>query len=103
MTKPRADKQQAGFGMSWVFIATTVFLTECVARQAAGAFALGNMLRNPGAAVAAVVIPSLVARMGHGWCFTGLALLDLVLVGSAVMSKIPSLLSNGSSLEMKRC
>ncbi|GAB1321088.1 Dityrosine transporter 1 [Madurella fahalii] len=74
-----------GFGMNWVFVTTTAFLTECVAQQAAGAFALGNMLRSPGAAVAAAIIPSLVARMGSGWCFTGLALLDLVLVGSAVV------------------
>ncbi|KAK4120223.1 major facilitator superfamily transporter [Parathielavia appendiculata] len=74
-----------GFGMNWVFVTTTAFLTECVAQQAAGAFALGNLLRNPGAAVAAVIIPSLVSRMGSGWCFTGLGLLDLVVVGSAVM------------------
>lgn len=76
-----------GFGMNWVFVTTTAFLTECVAQQAAGAFALGNMLRSPGAAVAAAIIPSLVARMGSGWCFTGLALLDLVLVGSAVIGR----------------
>ncbi|KAI1082064.1 major facilitator superfamily transporter [Whalleya microplaca] len=74
-----------GFGMNWVFVATTAFLTECVAQQAAGAFALGNMLRNPGAAIAALILPSLVSRMGSGWCFTGLALLDLVMVGSAVI------------------
>lgn len=77
----------AGFGMNWVFVTTTVFLTECVAQQAAGAFALGNMLRNPGAAIAAVIIPSLVAKMGSGWCFTGMALLDLCLVGPAVIGK----------------
>ena len=73
--------------MNWVFVTTTAFLTECVAQQAAGAFALGNMLRNPGAAIAAVIIPSLVSRMGSGWCFTGLALVDLVLVGSAVVGE----------------
>lgn len=73
--------------MNWVFVTTTAFLTECVAQQAAGAFALGNMLRNPGAAIAAVIIPSLVSRMGSGWCFTGLALLDFVLVGSAVLGR----------------
>jgi hypothetical protein len=71
--------------MNWVFVTTTAFLTECVAQQAAGAFALGNLLRNPGAAIAAVIVPSLVARMGAGLCFTGLALVDLVLVGSAVI------------------
>ena len=77
----------AGFGMNWVFVTTTAFLTECVAQQAAGAFALGNMLRNPGAAIAAVIIPTLVTKMGSGWCFTGLAILDLVLVGSAVIGE----------------
>ncbi|KAK0736371.1 major facilitator superfamily transporter, partial [Apiosordaria backusii] len=74
-----------GFGMNWVFVTTTAFLTECVAQQAAGAFALGNLLRNPGAAIASVITPTLVVKMGSGWCFTGLALLDLLLVGSAVI------------------
>lgn len=73
--------------MNWVFVTTTAFLTECVAQQAAGAFALGNMLRNPGAAVAAVIIPTLVSKMGSGWCFTGLGIVDLVVVGSAVISE----------------
>jgi MFS family permease len=77
-----------GFGMSWVFVATTAFLTECVPQQAAGAFALGNMLRNPAAAIAAVIIPGLVGRMGIGWCFTGLGILDLVAVGSAVIGRL---------------
>ncbi|KAL9106118.1 MAG: hypothetical protein Q9227_008818 [Pyrenula ochraceoflavens] len=75
----------AGFGMSWVFVATNAFLTECIAQQAAAAFALGNMLRNPGAAIGAVIIHPLVVRMGWGWCFTGLSLLDLILVGSSVI------------------
>lgn len=73
--------------MSWVFVATTAFLSECVPQQAAVAFALGNLLRNPGAAVAAVVIPPLISKMGTGWCFTGLGLLDLFMVGSAVIGK----------------
>jgi sugar phosphate permease len=71
--------------MSWVFVSTTSFLTECVPQQAAGAFALGNLLRNPGAAIAAVVIQPLVSRMGWSWCFTGLCILDLVVVGTAVL------------------
>ncbi|VBB87333.1 Putative transporter [Podospora comata] len=74
-----------GFGMNWVFVTTTAFLTECVAQQAAGAFALGNLLRNPGAAIVSVITPTLVAKMGSGWCFTGLAVLDLLLVGTAVI------------------
>lgn len=74
-----------GFGMSWVFVSSTAYLTECVPQQAAGAFALGNMLRNPAAAIAAVLTPPLVREMGIGWFFTGLGLLDLVVVGSAVL------------------
>lgn len=73
--------------MSWVFVATTAFLGECVPLQAAGAFALGNMLRNPGAAIAAVLYPPLVKRMGIAWFFTGFALLDLVVVGSSVLGE----------------
>ncbi|RAK81745.1 putative bicyclomycin resistance protein [Aspergillus fijiensis CBS 313.89] len=74
-----------GFGMSWMFVASNSFLTFCVAQQAAGAFALGNMLRSPGAAVAAVVVGPLVQRMGWGYCFLGLALLDLLAVGSMLV------------------
>ena len=71
--------------MSWVFVATTAFLTECVPRQAAGAFALGNLLRTPGSAIAAVVVHPIVSAIGSGWCFTGLAILDLVVVGGSVL------------------
>lgn len=73
--------------MSWVFVATTAFLGECVPLQAAGAFALGNMLRNPAAAIAAVIYPSLNSNMGIGWFFTGFAILDLVVVGGTVLGK----------------
>lgn len=71
--------------MSWMFVASNSFLTLCVAQQAAGAFALGNMLRSPGAAVAAVVVGPLVQQMGWGYCFLGLALLDLLAVGSMLV------------------
>ncbi|KAI5361770.1 putative major facilitator superfamily, MFS transporter superfamily [Septoria linicola] len=74
-----------GFGMSWVFVSSTAFLTECVQQQAAGAFALGNMLRNPAAAIAALLTPSLTREMGIGWFFTGLGILDMIVVGGAVL------------------
>lgn len=75
----------AGFGMSYIFVASNAFLTECIHQQAAGAFALGNMLRNPAAAVAAAIIEPLVSKMGWGWCFTGLAVLNAVVVGVGVV------------------
>lgn len=64
-----------------MFVASNAFLTSCVAQQAAGAFALGNMLRSPAAAVAAAIISSLVRKMGWGYCFLGLGILNLVGVG----------------------
>ncbi|KAL9625215.1 MAG: hypothetical protein Q9160_000617 [Pyrenula sp. 1 TL-2023] len=74
-----------GFGMSFIFVASNAFLTECVPQQAAGAFALGNMLRNPAAAVAAAIIHTLVSSMGWGWCFSGLGLLEFWIVGGAIL------------------
>ncbi|KAI9706627.1 MAG: Dityrosine transporter 1 [Candelina mexicana] len=75
----------AGFGMTWVFVTSTSYLTECVPKQAASVFALGGLLRNPAAALAAVIIEPLIARMGLGWCFTGLAVMDFVFVGGSVI------------------
>ncbi|KAI9891476.1 MAG: Dityrosine transporter 1 [Vezdaea aestivalis] len=75
----------AGFGMTWVFVTSTAFLTECFPANAAGVFALGVMLRNPAAALAAVITEPLISRMGFGWCFTGLAVMEFVLAGGAVL------------------
>lgn len=66
--------------MSSVLVITFAFLTECAPQAAAGAMALENMLRNPAAAIAAVVTPPLIARMGAGWFFTGYAFMDLASV-----------------------
>jgi hypothetical protein len=67
--------------MSSVLVVTFAFLTECAPQAAAGATALENMLRNPAAAIAAVITPPLMAKMGAGWFFSGFALLDLFSVG----------------------
>ncbi|KAB8345987.1 hypothetical protein FH972_023039 [Carpinus fangiana] len=75
----------AGGGMSWVFVTSTSYCTEVVPAQAAAVVALGNMLRNPAAAVAAAIIEPLTNSMGLGWCFTGLALLELIVVGGLVI------------------
>ncbi|CAG7956039.1 unnamed protein product [Penicillium salamii] len=74
-----------GFGMSWMFVASNAFLTLCLAQQAAGAFALGNMLRSPAAAVAAAIVSPLVQKMGWGYCFLGLGLLNLFGIGSMLL------------------
>lgn len=71
--------------MSWMFVASNAFLTLCLAQQAAGAFALGNMLRSPAAAVAAAIITPLVQKMGWGYCFLGLGVLNLIGIGSMLV------------------
>jgi MFS family permease len=66
----------AAFGMTWVFITTTSYLTESSKKTPATLVALASLFRNPAAAVAAAVIEPLISKMGVGWCFTGLALLE---------------------------
>ena len=68
--------------MTWVFITTTSYLTESFKETPATLVALASLFRNPAAAVAAVVVPPLLPKMGIGWCFTGLALLELTCVAS---------------------
>lgn len=67
----------AAFGMTWVFITTTSYLTESFKKTPATLVALASLFRNPAAAVSAVVIDPLISRMGVGWCFTGLAILEI--------------------------
>ncbi|KAI9677066.1 MAG: Dityrosine transporter 1 [Caeruleum heppii] len=75
----------AGFGMTWVLVTSSSFMTEVAPGQAATVFALGGLLRNPSAALGAIVIQPLIDRMGIGWCFTGLGLIDIFFVGGAVV------------------
>jgi MFS family permease len=64
--------------MTWVFVASTAYQTECFPTQAASLVALAGLLRNVAAAIAAAIIHPLAGLMGLGWCFTGLAILDLL-------------------------
>jgi hypothetical protein len=66
--------------MTWVFITTTSYLTESFKNTPATLVALASLFRNPAAAVAAVVVRPLYEKVGIGWCFTGLALVELVCV-----------------------
>ncbi|KAI9653345.1 MAG: Dityrosine transporter 1 [Alyxoria varia] len=74
----------AAGGMSSVFVTSQAFCTEVVPTQAAATVALANMLRNPAAAVAAAIVQPLIDRMGIGWCFTGLGILNIVGVGAGL-------------------
>ena len=67
--------------MTWVFITTTSYLTESFKETPATLVALASLFRNPAAAVSAVVVKPLTDKMGIGWCFTGLALMEFICVG----------------------
>lgn len=72
------ERTIASFGLTWVFVTSTSYQTECFPSQAASLVALGGLLRNIAAAIAALIIERLEVRMGRGWFFTGLAVLDLL-------------------------
>ncbi len=72
------DGRTASFGMTWVFVTSSSYQTECFPTQAASQMALASLLRNIAAAIAAVIIDRLTDAMGFGWCFTGLAFLNLL-------------------------
>ena len=68
--------------MTWVFIQTTAYLTESFKQTPATMVALASLFRNPAAAVAAAIVDPLISRMGIGWCFSGLAFVELVCIAS---------------------
>lgn len=70
-----------GFGMTWVFVATTTYLTECLTAQPSANVAIGNLMRNIAAAICIAIIEVLIKKMGFGWCMTGLGLLNLIGIG----------------------
>ncbi|KAL4925206.1 major facilitator superfamily domain-containing protein [Aspergillus undulatus] len=70
----------AGIGTAIIFVTTTSYQTEVAPMQAATIVALGGLLRNIAAAIAAAIVDSLTEKMGYGWCFTGLGVLDVVCV-----------------------
>ncbi|KAK6459088.1 dityrosine transporter A Q resistance [Scheffersomyces xylosifermentans] len=67
-----------GFGMTWVFVGNTTYLTECSTGQPATNVAIANFMRNVGAAISSVIVEKIIEKIGYGWCFTGLGLLDLI-------------------------
>ena len=81
----------AGFGMTWVFVTNTTYLTECSPGLPASLVAIASFFRNMGAAISSVIIDPLISKMTFGWCFTGLALIDLfsVFLVIALMVKGP--------------
>jgi CTD nuclear envelope phosphatase 1 len=77
---------QDGFALSWIISINTTYLTLVRPGQAATLVALYSLLRNSAAALGAVIIDPLVKAEGFGWCFTGLAIVDLLSTLIAVVS-----------------
>ncbi|KAK7712984.1 Dityrosine transporter 1 [Botryosphaeria dothidea] len=77
----------AGFGMSWVLVTSTSYLTESSPPHAARMVALAGLMRNIGAAIAAAIIHPLIEAMGYGWCYTGLAFLVLACISGVIYLK----------------
>jgi sugar phosphate permease len=72
-------------GTAIIFVTSTSFQTECDPSQAASLVALAGLLRNLAAAVGSVVMDVLVQKMGYGWCFTGLAIIDGLCVPGIIL------------------
>lgn len=73
------------FGMSAVSVVNMTYMTECPTGYISTNVAVGNMARNLAAGVASLVIDILAKKMGFGWCFTGLAMLNVVSVAMSVV------------------
>ncbi|QSS59358.1 dityrosine transporter A [Histoplasma capsulatum] len=81
-----------GFAFSWTLSTNNTYVTLVAPGQAATLVALTSLLRNPAAAIGAALIDPLISAEGFGWCFTGLAIVDLSSTGIALLS-----LAKGSS------
>ncbi|KAL1656139.1 Dityrosine transporter 1 [Didymella pomorum] len=67
-------------GTSIVFVTSTSFQTECDPAQTASLVALGGLLRNIAAALAAVVMDGLLKKAGVGWTFTIFGVMDILCI-----------------------
>jgi MFS family permease len=75
----------AAMGTAIIFVTSTSFQTECDPSQAASLVALAGLLRNLAAAVSSSIMATLVEKMGYGWCFTGLAAIDVLCVPGIIL------------------
>lgn len=69
-------------------VSSTSYQTECMPTSTAALIALSSLLRNVGAAIAAAIMDSILSAMGYGWCFTGLAIIDLLCIGGLFFIRV---------------
>ncbi|KAH7392181.1 major facilitator superfamily domain-containing protein [Phaeosphaeria sp. MPI-PUGE-AT-0046c] len=78
----------AASGAGIIMVSSTSYQTECMPTSTAALIALSSLLRNIGAAIAAAIMDSILDAMGYGWCFTGLAILDLLCIGGLLFIRL---------------
>lgn len=83
--KAQLTSTPAAIGTAIILVTSTSFQTECDPSQTASLVALAGLLRNIAAAIAAVIMNSLIEQMGYGGTFSGLAALDLLCVPGVVL------------------
>jgi predicted MFS family arabinose efflux permease len=69
-------------------VSSTSYQTECMPTSTAALIALSSLLRNIGAAIAAAIMDSILNAMGYGWCFTGLAILDVLCITGLLFIRV---------------
>ncbi|KKY15130.1 putative mfs multidrug resistance [Diplodia seriata] len=67
-----------GVGSMLIFAMATTMLTEFMPKKASNGIALNNFVRNIFSCVGSVVAQPLIAAIGNGWLFTGLAVISFV-------------------------
>lgn len=72
-------------GTSIVFVTSTSFQTECDPAQTASLVALGGLLRNVAAAIAAAVMNGMLDKAGVGWTFSIFGVMDLLCIPGIVL------------------
>ncbi|KAH6643824.1 major facilitator superfamily domain-containing protein [Boeremia exigua] len=75
----------SSIGTSIVFVTSTSFQTECDPAQTASLVALGGLLRNIAAAIAAVVMDGLLDKAGVGWTFSIFGAMDLLCIPGVLL------------------
>ncbi|KAI1197630.1 major facilitator superfamily domain-containing protein [Nemania serpens] len=78
----------AAVGTGLVMVTSTAYQTECQPGATASLVALAGLLRNLGSAISAAIIDDLLRRLGIGWFFTGLALLDAAWTGAILYIRL---------------
>ena len=66
------------FGLTWCNNTIMTYLSELLSLRVSSAIAVSSFFRNIAAAISSALIAKLCQKMGIGFCFLGLGLINLV-------------------------